>query len=135
MSKATCTLKNLLKTYFHILKHENQWTLRKTFNVSQFYNGFCCYFKSTCSSFDKVIKLFILSWHPLNPFPFFHIKEFLNEKFKNLLLKIHIVTPINHMFYVNHCWINYYFSKCVDFAKFFISSWKFIIIFDPTKIC
>jgi hypothetical protein len=37
----------------------------KTFNVPQFYNGFCCYFKSTCSSFDKVIKLFTLSClHP-----------------------------------------------------------------------
>jgi len=33
----------------------------KTFNVSQFYNGFCCYLKSIYSSFDKVIKLFILS--------------------------------------------------------------------------
>jgi hypothetical protein len=37
----------------------------KTFNVPQFYNGFCCYFKSICFSFDKVFKLFILScWHP-----------------------------------------------------------------------
>ncbi len=33
----------------------------KTFNVPQFYNGLCCYFKSTCSSFDKVVKLFALS--------------------------------------------------------------------------
>jgi hypothetical protein len=32
----------------------------KTFNVSQFYNGFCCYFKFTYSSFDKGIKLFTL---------------------------------------------------------------------------
>jgi hypothetical protein len=29
----------------------------KTFNVPKFYNGFCCYLKSTYSSFDKVIKL------------------------------------------------------------------------------
>ncbi len=37
----------------------------KAFNVSQFYNGFSCYFKSTCFSFDKVIKLFTLSClHP-----------------------------------------------------------------------
>jgi hypothetical protein len=36
----------------------------KTFNVPQFHNGFC-YFKSTCSNFDKVIMLFILSYlHP-----------------------------------------------------------------------
>jgi len=32
----------------------------KAFNVPQFYNGFYCYFKSTCSSFDKVIKSFTL---------------------------------------------------------------------------
>ncbi len=32
----------------------------KTLNVTQFYNGFHCYFEYTCSNFDKVIKLFIL---------------------------------------------------------------------------
>jgi hypothetical protein len=38
----------------------------KTFNVPQLYNGFCCYFRSICSSFDKVIKLFTLSClHPI----------------------------------------------------------------------
>jgi hypothetical protein len=38
----------------------------KTFNVPQFYNGFCYYFKFICSSFDKVIKLFTLFCvHPL----------------------------------------------------------------------
>jgi hypothetical protein len=36
-------------------------------------------------------------------FSIFHMKEFLNEIFGNLLLKIHIGAPINHMFYVNHC--------------------------------
>jgi hypothetical protein len=41
----------------------------KTFNVLQFYNGFFCYFKSTCSSFDKVIKLFTLfCLHPLKSY-------------------------------------------------------------------
>jgi len=53
-------------------------------------------------------------------FPFFHMKEFLNEIFCNLLLKIHIVTPIDHMFCVNHCWINMNISKCVSFVKFFV---------------
>jgi hypothetical protein len=33
----------------------------KTLNVPQFYNEFCCYLKSICSSFDKEIMLFILS--------------------------------------------------------------------------
>jgi hypothetical protein len=38
----------------------------KTFNVPQFYNGFCYYFNFICSSFDKVIKLFTLTClHPL----------------------------------------------------------------------
>jgi len=36
-------------------------------------------------------------------FSLFHMKEFLNKKFCNLLLKIHIVITIDHMFYVNHC--------------------------------
>jgi hypothetical protein len=27
-------------------------------------------------------------------------------------------------FCVNHCWININFSKCVNFVKFFISSWN-----------
>jgi hypothetical protein len=35
-------------------------------------------------------------------FSFFHMKEFLNEIFCNLLLKIHIVAPIDYMFCVNH---------------------------------
>jgi hypothetical protein len=33
----------------------------------------------------------------------FHMKEFLNEIFCSLLLKIHIVAPMDHMFCVNHC--------------------------------
>jgi hypothetical protein len=43
-------------------------------------------------------------------FSLFHMKEFLNEIFCNLLLKIHVVVPIDHMFCVNHCWINMNFS-------------------------
>jgi hypothetical protein len=39
----------------------------KTFNFPQFYlNVFCYYFKCSCSSFDKAIKLFTLSC--LHPF-------------------------------------------------------------------
>jgi len=45
------------------------------------------------------------------------MKEFLNEIFCNLLLKIHIVAPIDHMFCVNHCWIYISFSKCVIFFQ------------------
>jgi len=41
----------------------------KAFNAPQFYNGFCCYFKSNCSNFDKVIKLFTSSC--LHPFVFY----------------------------------------------------------------
>jgi hypothetical protein len=55
-----------MKINSHQGKHLSYLVIEmKTFNVPQFYNGFCCYFKSTCSSFDKVINLFILSYlHP-----------------------------------------------------------------------
>jgi len=60
---------------------------------------------------------------------------FLNEIFHNLLLKIHIVAPIYHMFCVNHYLINMIFSKCVNFVRFYVSSSKLIIILNHTKIC
>jgi len=46
----------------------------------------------------------------------------------HLLLKIHIISPIYH-FFVNHYWIKKKISKCVDFARFCVSSWKFLIKF------
>jgi hypothetical protein len=51
----------------HYGKHISYLVLEmRTFNVPQFYNGFCCYLKSICSSFDKVIKLFTIYFlHPL----------------------------------------------------------------------
>jgi hypothetical protein len=39
----------------------------------------------------------------LIPFHFFDMKQFLNEIFYNLLLKIHIVAPIDYMFCISHC--------------------------------
>jgi hypothetical protein len=74
-------------------------------------------------------------WVLISPFSFFHMKEFFNEIFCDLLLKIHIVAPTNHMFFVNHCWISMIFSKCANFAKFYVSFWKFIITLNHTKIC
>ncbi len=61
----------------------------------------------------------------VNPFQFFFIfsyERFFNEIFCNFLFKIHIVAPLNHMFCGNHCRINMFFSKCVNFAKFCTSS-------------
>jgi len=57
-----------MKINTHYGKHISYLVIEmKTFNVLEFYNGFCCYFKSTCSNFDKVIKLFTLSClHPCN---------------------------------------------------------------------
>ncbi len=52
----------------------------KTFNVPQFYNGFCCYLKSICSSFDKAIKLFTLFYLHPTWMPF--MKNYIGEKFK-----------------------------------------------------
>jgi hypothetical protein len=56
-----------MKINAHWGKHVSYLVIEmKTLNVPQFYNGFCCYFKSICSSFDKVIKLFTLfCLHPL----------------------------------------------------------------------
>ncbi len=59
-------------------------------------------------------------WVIFSLFLLFHMKEFLNEIFCNLLLKIHIVFPIDNMFCVNHCWIKMNSSKCVNFARFCI---------------
>ncbi len=63
-------------------------------------------------------------WILLSFFSFFYKKELLNEIFCNLLLKIHIVAPIDHIFCVNHCWINIKISKCVNLANFLFSSWN-----------
>jgi hypothetical protein len=65
----------------------------------------------------------------------FSYEFFLNEIFCNLLLKIHIVAPIDHMFCVNPYWINMKISKYVNFARFCVSFWKFIIILNHNKIC
>ncbi len=67
------------------------WSLK--WKLSMFHNSiiswFCCYFKSTCSSFDKVIKLFILfCLHPihvfnsLNHFPNLFKMQHMNKIFK-----------------------------------------------------
>ncbi len=53
--------------------------------------------------------------------------DFFNDFFFNLLLKIHVIFSIYHMFCVNHCWINMIFSKYVKFAKFCVSSLKITI--------
>jgi hypothetical protein len=73
-------------------------------------------------------------WVLFNKFSLFHMKEFLNEIFCNLFFKIHIVAPIDHMFCVKRCWINMNFSKCVNFVRFHVAFWKFIIILNHTKI-
>jgi hypothetical protein len=93
-------------------------------------NGRCKYIdRSQWDYFTKGL------WIVFSLFSLFHMKEFLNEIFCNLLLEIHIVSPIDHMFCVNHFWINMKFSMCVNFARFYISFWKIIIILNHTKIC
>jgi hypothetical protein len=44
------------------------------------------------------------------------MKQFLSEIFCNLLLKIHIVAPIHHMFLVNHFFNKYEFFKVCKFC-------------------
>ncbi len=60
----------IMKINAHYGRHVSNLVIEmKIFNVPQFYNGFCCYCKSTCSNFDKVIKLFILfCLHPMSKF-------------------------------------------------------------------
>jgi hypothetical protein len=45
------------------------------------------------------------------------MKEFLNEIFCNLLLKMHIVASIDHMFCINHCYLNMNFFKVCKFFQ------------------
>jgi hypothetical protein len=47
--------------------------------------------------YKRIMNHFLVFFH------FFHMKDFLNETFCNLLLKIRMVAPIDHMFCVNHC--------------------------------
>jgi hypothetical protein len=75
-------------------------------------------------------------WVFLKSFSLFHMKDFLNEIFCNLLLKVHIVIQyITYMFCVSHCWINMKTSKCAKFASLYILIWKIIIISNHIKIC
>ncbi len=49
----------------------------------------------------------------------FFIRIFFWMKSFATLLKIHVFASIEHIFCVNHCWINMNFSKCVDFGFHF----------------
>jgi hypothetical protein len=60
-------------------------------------------------------------WVLFSLFSFFHMIFFFNEIFCNLLLKMHIVAPINHIFCVKNHWINMKISKCVNFVRFHVS--------------
>jgi hypothetical protein len=59
-------------------------------------------------------------WIILIKISFFNMREFLNKIFYNLFLKIYIIAPIYHMFYVNHRWINMNFLKCTYFTKLWV---------------
>ncbi len=116
----------------------NSWTLFSALgnncnfdNVQSNVRSFWCKYvdRSQWHYFTKGL------WVIFNPFSLFHMKEIFNEIFRNLLLKVRIVAPIDHMFCVNHYRINMKISKFVNFARFYVSFKNFIIFFNHTKIC
>jgi hypothetical protein len=83
-------------------------------------------------------------WHLTSQFAYFAFrtivmfgallsKKFVHKKeFSNEIFCVFIIAPIFHMF-LNQFWINNFKKKCIDFAKFCVSSWKFITISNHTK--
>ncbi len=72
---------------------------------------------------DSRIVVFLWS------FSFFHKKDFWDEIFYNMLLKIHIIFSIHHIFRISFSWITKIFFKCTDSTKFFILFWEIILGF------
>ncbi len=82
----------------------------KIFNFLQLYNEFCCYFKSTCSNFDKVIKLFTFSClHPAMILSYilpFSTPPYFNNKAKYFFTTFHHSPPITILMkclHLNNC--------------------------------
>jgi hypothetical protein len=72
--------------------------------------------------------------------PFLVLSIFSYEMFfEQNLLQLVIKNTYNFLtisyFLISHCWINFNFSKSINFVKFCVSCWKIIIISNHTKIC
>jgi len=77
---------------------------------------------------------YCLFWAPFAQKKVFLKRNFQMKCFKALYI-IFIVAPICHMFFYNQIWRNTNFWKCTNFVRFYVSSWKFIIISNHTKTC
>jgi hypothetical protein len=62
-------------------------------------------------------------------FSFFHKKDFLDEIFYNMLLKIYIIFSIHHNFLINFWWITKNFSKVYKFYQILHVVLKFYLNF------
>jgi hypothetical protein len=114
-AKTSSTVK--FKYDIHTIQRSNWWQIHQTLAYTwkrRFSLERCKYVDR--SQWDYFIEGL---WIFFKSFLLFHMKEFLNEIFYNLLLKIYIVGPIDHMpfpssnYLSNHCWINMKISKCV----------------------
>jgi hypothetical protein len=65
----------------------------------------------------------------------YHKKDFWDEIFCNMLLKIHISFSIRHIFCNNFSWITDFFKIYINSTKFFILFWKIILVSNCMKIC
>jgi hypothetical protein len=64
-----------------------------------------------------------------------HRKDFWDEIFCNMLLKIHIIFLIHHIFKINFSWITKFLKKVYRSTKLCVSFWKIILISNCMKIC
>jgi len=56
------------------------------------------------------------------------VKRNFQMKYFKLLIIVFIVALVSHIFQKNQIWINMNFFECINFTKFFVSSWKMITI-------
>jgi hypothetical protein len=63
----------------------------------------------------------------------FHRKEFLMDFFCNMFFKILTSPPIYYITCVNSFLINTNFLKCTNSTRFYVSSWKMMIISNHAK--
>jgi hypothetical protein len=71
-------------------------------------------------------------WVFFEHFDFFMERNFWRIFFATWFFKILKSPPINLIF-LNYFWINMNFLKCINFARFYVSLWKMIIISNHAK--
>jgi hypothetical protein len=98
-----------------------QLMVEKILNIEQFFHWkiICIIYKYGCNHnqmngpWQKAQGLQSFLWS----FSLFHRKDFCNEIFCNMLLKIHITFSIRHIFCINFSWITKNFLKVYKFYQ------------------